>query len=220
MTPPELLHASGQGVIMYILESLSFQIGLGKDRDEIDKLHVSINMIIKRQSDRDFPRGANRNGLIDGTKCQASERKGNFFLLLCIAHTVDGSVKLQKALGYPSQSRWKKFLECLKLYLSMEEWFHDCNRKEEVLNSRDMIAKVLRMVQDLFPREEGTNGWNIPKMHAMTKFMSYMLRYGSAMNFFGGPGEAAHKFFVKAPAQKLNREQRSLPDKQQNNITM
>ena len=89
--------------------------------------------------------------------------------MLCTAHTVDGSDKLQKALGYPSQSRWKKFLEFLKLYLSTEEWFHDCNRKEEVHNSRDMIAKVLSMVQDLFPREEGTNGWNIPKMHAMTK---------------------------------------------------
>ena len=51
MTPPELLHASGQGVITYILESLSYQIGLGMDRDEIDKLHVSIYMIIKRQSE-------------------------------------------------------------------------------------------------------------------------------------------------------------------------
>jgi hypothetical protein len=205
MTPPELLHASGQGVITYIFESLSYQIGLGMDRDDIDKLHVSIYMIIKRQSERDFPRGAMRNGIIDGTKCQASERKGNFFLLLCIAHTVDGSVKLQKALGNPSLSCWKKFLECLKLYLSMEEWFHDCNRKEEVHNSRDMIAKVLSMVQDLFPREEGTNGWNIPKMHAMSKFMVYMIRYGSAMNFFGGPGEAAHKFFVKAPGLKTQR---------------
>ena len=205
MTPPELLHTSGQGLIKYIFESLSNQIGSGKDRDEIDKQHVRMYMIIKRQSERDFPRGAMRNGIIDGTKCHAEERKGNLFLLLCIAHTVDGSDKLQKALGYPSQSRWKKFLEFLKLYLSMEEWFHDCNRKEEVHNSRDMIAKVLRMLQDLFPREEGTNGWCIPKMHAMTKFMDYMIRYGSAMNFFGGQGESAHKFFVKAPGLKTQR---------------
>ena len=98
-------------------------------------------MIIKRQSKRDFLRGAMRNGLIDGTKCQAEERKGNLFLLLCIAHTTDRSIKLQRALGNPSQHRWKKFLEFLKLYLSMEEWFHDCNSKEEVANSRTMIAK-------------------------------------------------------------------------------
>ena len=205
MTPPELMHTSGQGLIKYIFESLSIQIGSGRDRDEIDKQHIRMYMIIKRQSERDFPRGAMRNGIIDGTKCQAEERKGNLFLLMCIAHTLDGSIKIQKALDYPSQGRWKKFLEFFKLYLSMEEWFHDCNPKEEVHNSREMIAKVLRMLQDLFPREEGTNGWCIPKMHAMTKFMEYMIRYGSAMNFFGGQGESSHKFFVKAPGLKTQR---------------
>ena len=87
----------------------------------------------------------------------------------------------------------------------MEEWFHDCNRKEEVANSRTMIAKVLQMFQDLFPREEGTNGYCIPKMHAMTKLMFYTQRYGSAMSFFGGTGESAHKFFVKAPGLKTQR---------------
>ena len=148
MMPHKLLHTSGSGLIKYIFESLlSNQIGSGKDRDDIDKQNVRMYMIIKRQSERDFPRGAMRNGIIDGTKCHAEERKGNLFLLLCIAHTVDGSDKLQKALGSPSQSRWKKFLEFLKLcYLSMEKWFHDCNQKEEVHNSRDMIAKVLRML--------------------------------------------------------------------------
>ncbi len=39
-------------------------------------------------------------------------------------------------------------------------------------------------------------------MHGMTKFQPFMKRYGSAINFYGGPGEAAHKYFVKAPGQK------------------
>jgi hypothetical protein len=151
-TPPELLHASGNGLIKYIFESLRDQIGSGKDRDDIDKQHVRMYMIIKHQSERDFPRRAMRNGIIDVTKCQAEERKGNLFLLLCIAHTTDGSNKLQRALERPSQHRWKKFLDFFKLYLSMEEWFHDCNRKEKVANSRNMIAKVLQMLQELFPR--------------------------------------------------------------------
>ncbi len=67
----------------------------------------------------------------------------------------------------------------------MEEWFHDCNEKEEVNNARPQIANVLMMLQDFFKREEGTNGYCIPKMHGMTKFQSYMKRYGSAMIFFG-----------------------------------
>ncbi len=83
----------------------------------------------------------------------------------------------------------------------MEEWFHDCNEKEELNQSWVMIAKVLEMLQELFPREEGTNGYCLPKMHGMTKFMVYIQKCGSAMNFFGRPGESAHNF-VKAPSLK------------------
>ncbi len=42
-------------------------------------------------------------------------------------------------------------------------------------------------------------------MHGMTKFVEYMILYGSAMNFYGGPGEANHKFFVKAAGLKTQR---------------
>jgi len=86
MMPPKLLHTSGSGLIMYMFESLRTQLGGGKDRDYIDQQHIVVSNIIKRQSERDFPRGSMRNGLIDGTKCQSSEQKGNLFRLLCIAH--------------------------------------------------------------------------------------------------------------------------------------
>jgi hypothetical protein len=91
MMPPELLHTTDSGFIMYMFQSLRAQIGGGKDRDLIDKQHVLISNLIKRQSECDFPRGSMRNGLIDGTTCQSSERKGNLFRLLCIAHTTNGS---------------------------------------------------------------------------------------------------------------------------------
>ena len=131
MMPPELLHASGSGVCKYIFDSLGAQIGGGIVRDEIDKMHIKLYLNIKRQSERDFPRGAIRNGIIDSTKCQSEERKGNLFLLLCIANTTEGSQKLRAKLSY-SDSKWAKWLEFVKLYLSMEEWFHDSNDKEEV----------------------------------------------------------------------------------------
>jgi hypothetical protein len=79
MMPPELLHTSGSGLIMYMFESLREQMGGGKDRDLIDRQHILISNLIKRQSERDFPQGSMRNGLIDGTKCQSSEQKGNLF---------------------------------------------------------------------------------------------------------------------------------------------
>ena len=87
----------------------------------------------------------------------------------------------------------------------MEQWMHDSNPKEEVTNARPLIGKVLRSLQNLFPREGTGNEYNIPKMHAMTKFQFYMKRYGSAINFYGGTGESAHKFFVKAPGLKTQR---------------
>jgi hypothetical protein len=79
MIPPELLHTSGSGLIMYMFESLRDQMGCGKVRDLIDKQHIQTSNLIKRQSEPDFPRGSMRNGLIDGTKCQSSEQKGNLF---------------------------------------------------------------------------------------------------------------------------------------------
>ncbi len=90
MMPPELLHTSGSGLIKYMFESLRVQIGNGKDRDHLDKLHIGVSNNITHQSEHDFPRGALRNGLIDGTKCQSEERKGNLFRLMCIGHTTKG----------------------------------------------------------------------------------------------------------------------------------
>ena len=42
-------------------------------------------------------------------------------------------------------------------------------------------------------------------MHGMTKFVEFMMLYGSGMNFYGGPGEANHKIFVKTTGQKTQR---------------
>jgi hypothetical protein len=48
-------------------------MGGRKDRVLSDKQHIKVSSLIKRQSERDFPRGSMRNGLIDGTKCQSLE---------------------------------------------------------------------------------------------------------------------------------------------------
>ena len=50
-----------------------------------------------------------------------------------------------------SDTKWKQYTEFLKLYLGMEEWFHDSNNKLEVINARPQIAKVLQSEQHFFP---------------------------------------------------------------------
>ena len=42
-------------------------------------------------------------------------------------------------------------------------------------------------------------------MHGLSKMIEYMTMFGSAINFYGGPGEAWHKSFVKAPGLKTQR---------------
>jgi hypothetical protein len=87
-----------------------------------------------------------RNGLIDVTKCWSSERKVNLFRLLCIAHTTYGSRVMKRSLKY-SDAKWKQYIEFLKQYLCMEEWFHNTNNKVEVINAQPLIANVLRSLQ-------------------------------------------------------------------------
>jgi hypothetical protein len=79
MMPPELLHTSGSGLIMYMFESLRHHLGGRIDQDYIDQEHIVVSNIIQRQSERNFPRGSMRHGLIDGTKIQSSERKETYF---------------------------------------------------------------------------------------------------------------------------------------------
>ncbi len=55
MMPPELLHTSGCGLIMYMFESLRDQMGGEKDRDLIDRKHILKSNLLKRQSECDFP---------------------------------------------------------------------------------------------------------------------------------------------------------------------
>ena len=80
----------------------------------------------------------------------------------------------------------------MKMYLAMEEWFHDINDKAEVINARRTIASVLALLKKYFPRNgDNTNGYKLPKMHGATKMQTYIRLLGSGLNFFGGPGEAA-----------------------------
>ncbi len=69
-------------------------------------------------------------------------KKGNLFQLLCIAHTTNGSCVMKRSLKY-SNSKWKQYIKFLKLYLCVEEWFHDSNNKLEVINTQPQIEKVL-----------------------------------------------------------------------------
>jgi len=165
------------------------KLGGGMIRNDLDAQHVRMM--------------TTRNGIVDGTKCQASERQGNLFSLACIAYTANGLV-LKEGMEM-TNDKWKSFLLFIRQYLALEEWFHAENDKEEMRQAHRKIARVLKLIQDLFPQGDGTNGYNIPKMYRMAKMQYYMVLFGCGINFFGGPGESSHKEFVKAPGMKTQR---------------
>ncbi len=39
-------------------------------------------------------------------------------------------------------------------------------------------------------------------MHQITKMQEYMMLFGSRINLYGGPGESAHKQFIKITGQR------------------
>jgi hypothetical protein len=84
----------------------------------------------------------------------------------------------------------------------MEKCFHDSNNKLDVINAQPQIAKLLRSLQQFFPRNTNTNGYNLPKMHGIIKMQEYMRLFGSGINFYCGPEESAHKQFIKIPGQR------------------
>ena len=158
MTPPELLHVSGSGLIMYMFKTLANEM-TDKDKSSLDELHQDLTLESLWQSDKDFPIGSVRNGIVDGTKCQSSERRGNLFRLACIAQTTSGAAAL-KSVWEAFDVTQSQFCNFIYLYLAMEEWMHDFNEKEKVKSADKLVASVLRKLKKVFPRTEG-NKWNL-----------------------------------------------------------
>ena len=137
MFPLEVLHTLDEGTLMYMIGSLKLtigDIGIGPGKtlkNDIENLHHTIHHEIKRNSERDFPRGSSRNGVLANTLVTAMERRGNMFRLLSICHTDQVRSRLRKIL-HQKQIHLSEFFDCLKLYLGYGEWLHSTNSKHEV----------------------------------------------------------------------------------------
>jgi hypothetical protein len=198
MLPPEGLHTTAEGTSLRIFESLTGTIGKNADGLRaatcIERVFLKLHHSLSRNSERDLPRGATTSGLLKSTRIWAYQRQGNVFRLLCVLHTT----KVRKVLGPILEKKGlsvSKMVKLLKLYLSMEAWFHATNSKKKVHAARPLIASIIQMLRDNFPR--GGQGWHLPKTHGLTKMQTFMILFGSAINFYGGIGESNHKDYVK-----------------------
>ena len=121
--------------------------------NNIEKAHHLLNHRLRRNSERNIPRGSDRNGFLKNTLVNASERRGNLFHLLCLCHTDQISGQLKDVL-FNKKVQLKNVICCIKLYLSFEKWLHATNPKVEVESSRLVIAKLVKLIETSFPRTD------------------------------------------------------------------
>ena len=193
MFPPELLHTTHEGITEYMLKVLKDKLP-NNSKQSLDDLHKHFHNTMSHNSERDIPKGASRSSLLQDTKIGAMERRGNLFILLCVMHTSEAKNNVWPDLEEIGIDP-TRMIECIQLYLSMEEWFHETNPIEEVRNARPIIGRCVTNIKEVFQRDK--NGWDLSKVHGLTKMQHYMCLFGSGINFFGGPGECNHKKFVK-----------------------
>ncbi len=154
MIPPERLHTTSEGLTKYMIDSLHNTIGeVGHGKKlltKIENLHHTLHFHLKRNSEHDFLRGSAKNGTLKSTLVIATERRGNMFLLLCLCHT-DAICKDFETMLCQSRNNSANFFKCLKLYISMEEWFHENNLKDEVNLANSLVAETLELLHICFP---------------------------------------------------------------------
>ena len=206
-TPWETLHVFDQGILMYIMESFHDIVGektAGKsEKQKFNDFFEVISWYLSRQSERDFPRRSLRFSWIEGTRITATERLGNLVVFLISLHVKD--VKLfvsgifdkynSKISGSPGPSV-QGCADALAGILCYEKWLKDQNPAGEILASETRIREVLTKLTRRFPRREGTDGWNLQKLHGAFKMgTQQMHRHGNADCWNSSHGERMHQFF-------------------------
>ena len=77
MTPPELLHTTDEGLTAYKLSSTANRLKKTEAgcrvRSRIDRVHTTLHSALARNSERDYPRGSDRSGLLKNEGINAVE---------------------------------------------------------------------------------------------------------------------------------------------------
>ncbi len=98
MTPPERLHTTSEGLTKYIIDLLRNTIGdVGKGKkllNKIENLHHTLHFDLKRNSERDLPRGSARNGALKNTLVSATKHRGETCSNCCVFVILMQSVKI------------------------------------------------------------------------------------------------------------------------------
>jgi hypothetical protein len=149
MTPQKILHVLEQGLFDYGLQSIHDIIGPRKTNETtkhaIDILFSDVKLFIKRNSERDMKRMANRLGFFNLTKMNASERHGNFFAFTVLMHTTYGE-KMLKPCFIKKGVDYNQIKETCMLLLSWARFLMDFNERHFYTYALHATYELMAMI--------------------------------------------------------------------------
>ena len=213
LTPQEMLHMMGCGVLKYLIFGIRNVIGKNGTNSRlkglINALFPNVKEYITKNSERDVCPMSNRNGFFNVTSLTNEEIRGNLLGLVILMQTTYGRHLLspcfeKKGINYD------EMLETLCLVLAWERFHLDPQSRQDLLDAEQVTWDLqLRIMRDI-PREfrepegkiPGSKGWTIPKFHSMQSVSKFCLKFGCSKCYDSSANEKNHKYFVKKPGDR------------------
>ena len=217
-TPFERLHVFSLGIFQYIIESFSDMIGekdsKKAEKDEYNTHFRAIASYLRRQSERDIPRFTDKVDFTGNARMTGREVMGNMVILAVSLYTRDVDLFMQGIFQKYNKEKGTSGTspcvtgcrEAVEGVLSYSKWIQESNAAGEVLNCTDQAATILQAVIDRFPRRDGTDKWNLPKMTGAFQMSTNQIhRHGPGDCWDAEKGERMHKYFVGGLAKNTQR---------------
>lgn len=217
-TPYDRLHAFGHGAYhdgAVALRNLLGKNGTNKKmKDALDILFKNIAHDITLNSEKRIPKIAYRFGATDLTRITATEREGNYLVMMISLCTQRGKTIFNLALKQ-RKIAMKNIIATMELMLAYDHWCSRPKQKWELDGAGAAVSSLMDGMKRYLPlefqpsgpnsKENGCNGYGKIKFHAIYLFLPYMVKYGGACNFDSGPCEEHHRTTVTQPGRRTQR---------------
>jgi hypothetical protein len=195
--------------------SIIFDCMTPLQKSKLDQLAQKFHKSHRQSARRSFPQTDFSNGVTNLSNMTASEECGLVFLLICLAQFDEGWDIINKALLDKKEGTdLSKVLEslealsCFDAWSRMDKFWKISQQNEYALEAKTSIAKMLTMVSESLPREQG-NGWKLPTFHNIMHIVGDMCKYGKPNEANTEVGERNHKVFAKRLGRRCRKQHKT-----------
>ena len=203
--PAEMLHVLQEGLLKYMLAAF-FLLFSNEGKANIDVLVGWITEMAMHQSLRGMPRMSFPYGLSGCSKLTGDDQTGSILILSLLLY-------MKASQSLMEDSKRCAFRDLFEMFLCLNEWMNATEHSRLSLqhNAVPKIRTFLHCLRETIVRDEG-NGLKIPKFHQMLHQPEYMLQFGCAKNYHGGPCEANFIQHAKRPGKHTQKRIDTFPE--------